>query len=371
MQDFSLVMIREGSTRLMVPADHASTGPSTASMPVFYNPKMEFSRDMSVAILSSVLPKGASFLDGMAATGARGIRVRNETDLDIRLNLNDGNARAVELMRRNLQLNDINDATLTGSDLRSLLLQESYDCVDIDPFGTPAPFFPMAIGAVRNGGVLCVTATDTGTISGVFSAACLRRYGCIAKRTPFCHEIGVRNLIGFIAKEAAKQDVGIKPLVSYYADHYVRSFVVLSRGARKSDDALKNLGFCLFDAKTLERRYQKDQEKKAIGPIWTGATSDSSILAGMHLPPHLRSADRIAALIGHLMGEAGINRPHFCVDEFARQFKIDPPKMDDLMTRLARIGAASRTHFGPKTFSSDAGVEQIADAMRSARASNG
>ncbi len=358
------MIVKEGTTKLIVPADHASSGPSSASMPVFYNPKMEFSRDMSVAVLSNLLPKEATFLDGMAATGARGIRVSKETGLDIDLFLNDGNPRAVELIEKNLQMNGILDAVVTQQDLKSLLLEGRYDCVDIDPFGSPAPFFPMAVGAVRNDGVLCVTATDTGTISGIFSSACRRKYGSTGRRTPFCHELGVRNLIGFVAREAARQDVGIQPIVSYYADHYVRTFVRINKGAKKADESLRRLGYCMFDQQTLERRYQEEPDGESIGPIWIGATCDPSFLEEVRLPQHLKSADRIAKVIEHLGNETNINRPHFSVDEFARRFKIDPPKMDDLIDRLQKLGCASRTHFAPKTFTTDSDVEQIAAVMR-------
>lgn len=363
MGDFSLTIIREGSTKLIVPADHACSGPSSSSMPVFYNPKMEFSRDISVTILSNLLQKEATILDGMAATGARGIRICNETNLGVRLFLNDGNPRAVELISENLRINGISNAVVTQQDLKTLLLDGSYDCVDIDPFGSPAPFFPMAVGAVRNGGILCVTATDTGTISGIFSAACLRKYGSVGKRTPFCHELGVRNLIGFIAREAAKQDAGIQPLASYYADHYVRSFARIDRGGSRADESMRKVGYCSYDAETLERKYIEKPEADCIGPIWIGATCNSSLIGKMRLPPHLRFADRIAALFKNLENESRINRPHFSVDEFARKFRIDPPKMDRLIDRLLKIGDASRTHYDPKTFMTDAEVRQIADVM--------
>jgi tRNA (guanine26-N2/guanine27-N2)-dimethyltransferase len=317
-----------------------------------------------VAILSHLLPKEATFLDGMAATGARGIRVCKEAGLGIELFLNDGNPRAVELIEKNLQMNDISDATVTQQDLKSLLLEGRYDCVDIDPFGSPAPFFPMAVGAVRNDGILCVTATDTGTISGIFASACLRKYGSKGRRTPFCHELGVRNLIGFVAREAARQDVGIQPVVSYYADHYVRTFVRINKGAKKADESLRKIGYCMFDQKTLERRYQEEPDSESIGPIWIGTTCDPSFLEDAHLPPHLKSADRITSVFKHLGNEATINRPHFSADEFARRFKINPPKMDELIEKLQKIGGACRTHFAPKTFATDVEVEQIAAAMR-------
>ena len=357
--DFSLTIVSEGTTQLIVPADFSSSGPSTSSMPVFYNPEMEFNRDVSVALLANQLKDDDSFLDGLTAAGSRGIRIAHESGKNIRLHLNDRNPLSVELADRNVRLNGISDAIVTVKDLRGLLLEESFDCIDIDPFGSPAPFFPMAIGAVRNGGILCVTATDTGTISGIFSNASLRKYGSRARRTPFPHEIGVRNLVGFIAREAARYDVGIEPILSYYSDHYVRTFVRLNKGAKKADDSLRRLGFCYYDDETLDRFYCADQERGSIGPIWISATCDSAAITELRMPQHLKNADKIVDLFGLLSQEAHFNRPFFNVDEFARKLKTNPPKMSELLDRLNEIGKASKTHYAPKTFTTDVSIEDI------------
>ena len=34
------------------------------------------------------------------------------------------------------------------------------DCVDLDPYGTAAPFIDAAVQCVNDGGLLCVTCTD-------------------------------------------------------------------------------------------------------------------------------------------------------------------------------------------------------------------
>ena len=35
-----------------------------------------------------------------------------------------------------------------------------FDCVDIDPYGSPSPFIDAAVQCVSEGGLLMVTATD-------------------------------------------------------------------------------------------------------------------------------------------------------------------------------------------------------------------
>jgi len=358
-------MVREGQTLLIVPTfDHPSTGPGTSKMPVFYNPQMEFNRDFSVAILGDLLSNGDSFLDGLAATGARGIRVARESKRDIELHLNDRNPLAQSIIERKLRLNGAGDATLSQEDLRILLKNEIYDCVDIDPFGTPAPFFPMALEAVRDGGILSVTATDTGTLSGIFPGAARRRYGVAMRRTPFHHELGVRNLLGFMAREAATIDLGIQPIVAYYSDHYFRGYGRLRKGGKGVEESIANLGHCIFDEKSLEREYVSEEREGSLGPIWIGAVSDRSVLDEFRMPPHLGTAHRVAKLIELLREETNIDRPFFSIDEFSRKFKIDPPRMNDFLDSLGDRFFAVRTHFGPKSFTSDAPVDEIISAMR-------
>lgn len=363
-RDLSLTIIKEGGTRLIVPADTSASGPATSSMPVFYNPQMEFNRDMTVAVLANLLPKGSSVLDGLSATGAMGIRVYSECGKEINLTLNDGKRIAMELIERNLLLNGIKGPRVLNRDLRELLRDERHDHVDIDPFGSPAPFLPMAIEAVEDGGTLSVTATDTGTISGIFTGACLRRYGISARRTTFCHELGVRNLLGFVARHAAENDIGIEPQLSFYADHYVRCFIRISKGAAKAEEALRNIGYCDFNEQTLDRTYSKDKRGASIGPTWIAQTCKIGLLDILRMPTHLGNAHRVAKYFDLLRGEAHINRPFFLVDELSRKFRCDPPKMDVFLGHLSESGQAYRTHHDPRGIVTDLEIGEIVEIMR-------
>jgi tRNA (guanine26-N2/guanine27-N2)-dimethyltransferase len=44
--------------------------------------------------------------------------------------------------------------------------KQKYDVVDLDPYGSAAPFVDGAIQAVSEGGLLCVTCTDLGILTG-------------------------------------------------------------------------------------------------------------------------------------------------------------------------------------------------------------
>jgi tRNA (guanine26-N2/guanine27-N2)-dimethyltransferase len=41
-----------------------------------------------------------------------------------------------------------------------------FDVVDIDPYGTAAPFIDSAVQTVSDGGLICLTCTDLAVLSG-------------------------------------------------------------------------------------------------------------------------------------------------------------------------------------------------------------
>jgi len=40
------------------------------------------------------------------------------------------------------------------------------DVVDLDPYGTAAPFIDAAVNCIADGGLLCVTCTDLAVLAG-------------------------------------------------------------------------------------------------------------------------------------------------------------------------------------------------------------
>ena len=96
--------------------------------------------------------------------------------------------------------------------------QHRFDVVDIDPYGSPHPFLDASVQCVKEGGLLCVTATDMAGMfqtSGFFQQAyviiirsqhtvlcgnypgtCYGKYGGIPLKGKVCHEMALRLLIG-------------------------------------------------------------------------------------------------------------------------------------------------------------------------------
>lgn len=67
-----------------------------------------------------------------------------------------------------------------------------FDVVDIDPYGSCSPFLDSAVGAVRSGGLLCVTSTDTSTLVGNALETAYYKYGGATAKMSAHHEVAVR-----------------------------------------------------------------------------------------------------------------------------------------------------------------------------------
>lgn len=366
-----LTQVREGTTDLLVPVGHSKKGPGTKTGEIFYNSQMEFARDVSVMFGRVALKEGQAILDGLAATGARGLRLANECGVRADFQLNDRDLRAAVLMKQNAELNSLGHVKVHCRDLNSLLAEEHFDYIDIDPFGTPVDFIDAAVQSCKNDGIVAITATDTAPLYGGYPKTCLRRYGALSARSPFAHETGLRILAGFVVREAAKHDRAAEPLLCYHADHYFRLNVRIRNGAARADAAIKKLGYAAFDRSTLKRGATDERnDPKDAGPLWCGQLIAKDIVKQMVASGDLGTSGRCAKILEAWKEEAGMPSLFYCMDELARKTKLSPPKLVDFISYLEEKGAkASRTHFDPKGFKTDIAAREVVQRYKSFAAS--
>lgn len=366
MSPSSLITVREGTTELLVPDSFNRKGPGSRTGEVFYNRQMEFGRDLSVMVGRAMFQEGQKILDGLAATGARGLRLANESGVKADFVLNDRNLAAAVLMKQNAEQNSLGHVRIECRDLRSLLADEQFDYIDIDPFGTPVDFIDPAVQSCRNNGVIAITATDTAPLYGTYPKTCLRRYGSLSQRSPFAHETGLRILLGFVIRQAAAHDRAAQPLLCYHADHYFRCYLRIQNGATKADGMIRKIGYARFDPKTLDRSVSEGREtEKDAGPLWTGALFSKDLLKAMKATGDLGTATRCDKILQTWLEEVGSPALFYSMDELARKTKISPPKLVDFIGFLSERGAsASRTHFDPKGFKTDMARSKLIDAYK-------
>ncbi len=283
--------LNEGKIEVTVPKGYKLD----SKMPVFYNPVQVLNRDLSILLLNAIerkTTKPLRVLDIMAASGIRGLRIKKEVP-NVDVTLNDYNKKAAKSIQENAKLNKLK--VKIENKPANVLLSElnSYDYIDLDPFGTPVPFLDAAIRRLSPHGVIGVTATDTSALCGAAPRACLRKYGSKPLRNEFMHETAVRILIKKVQEVAAQYDVALVPIFSHSSNHYVRVYLQKIGAAKKADDILKQHGYILYCQKCCYRRTSTDllleitacpeckTKMQAIGPVWLGDLWDKKTLDGM------------------------------------------------------------------------------------------
>jgi tRNA (guanine26-N2/guanine27-N2)-dimethyltransferase len=360
--DYGVVL--EGATRLRVP----SGGGVSSREEVFYNPHMSLNRDITVA-LCSVLGAG-TFLDAMAGSGARGIRASVEAGADA--TLNDLNPKAVALIRENANLNGAM-VCVESREARGLMSQGRWDYVDVDPFGTPAPYLGAAAGAVRPGGVLGVCATDTSALCGTYPKACQRKYGSQPLRCDCYGEVGLRILIGAVAEAAMRRGLGFTPLFSHTTRHYMRVQGRLGGGASATVGSIGYLEHCpkcmrrSFSRLTdLRRECACGHRLSVAGPLWTAPYADSALCSrieaklagGVFGAPSSRLAGLVAA-------EQDVSLPFYDVHRLAEAAGRPAPGMAALADAASKAGyKLCRTHFCDTGVRTDMPVELLMAAVK-------
>src|SRR2546428_3079212 len=217
---FPVVAVAEGAATPLAPHLPRRKGPGAAGPWPFYNPTMGVNRDLSAIVLSKWPRPLGALLDGLAATGAWGIRMALEVGPG-HLAFNDRSRDATRLICENLRRNGLTSDVHTG-DLSAYLGERQYDFVDIDPFGPPTPFLVAAFGAAKESSGIGITATDTAVLCGTYPKACEKRYGARPLRSAQGAEIGLRILLGYCHRLAAGGGPRIRPILSFSPGPFLR-----------------------------------------------------------------------------------------------------------------------------------------------------
>ena len=363
--------ITEGSTTLHVPVLIPSRGPASSDMAVFYNPVMSLNRDLSVLFFAG--DRGiVRALDGLAATGVRGIRIMNETGFGAtgEMHLNDHTPPARDLMRRNAAANGV-EVTIHRRNLNALLAEQYFDLIDIDPFGSPTPFVPSAFMSVRNRGYLAVTATDTGALCGSYPRAGLRRYGFGNARSYLTHETGLRGLLGYLVRQAAVHDRFIEPVISQSVDHYYRVVVRVRNGARRADGMVEELvgvrvvsgGYETILAHAVPAGDRTRGEVVIPGPFYAGPLHSRGCLEEMMAAaPSMELANprKVERLLSLYLDEADAPAWHYDTDRIASHLGRSSPPLARVIGELRELGhTATLTQFAPTGFKTDADRDTV------------
>ncbi|KAL1956692.1 hypothetical protein VTO42DRAFT_6942 [Malbranchea cinnamomea] len=218
-------------------ADAATEGPVNGAEPN----ATEVDSGANTTATSQEWKPSFTVLDALSASGLRALRYAKEIPYVTRVVANDLSSTAIESMKLNIQHNGVGHLVHPNNgDACSLMYSAinpqrqskdgswfgRYDVVDLDPYGTAAPFLDAAVQAVCDGGLLCVTCTDAGVFAAVgYPEKSFSLYGGVSIKGPQSHEAGLRLILNALAMSAAKYGLAIEPLLSLSIDFYARIFV--------------------------------------------------------------------------------------------------------------------------------------------------
>lgn len=391
--DFPAETITEGKIKIVAPnlkaygvtpSDYA---PSRA--PVFYNPVMEFNRDLTVLAFQAyqrAANREITICEPLTGTGIRGIRYAAEIQGVKTVTSSDINQRSAKLAEHNIVLNGLQErVTVEHKDANRILSDHSaphkrFDIIDIDPFGTPVPYLDSAIRALRNKGLLATTATDMAPLCGVHQKACIRKYGGKPMRAEYCQELAIRLLAGCIATVAAKHEIGIRIIFSHCSDHYIRVYAEIGYGAQKADESLKTLGYVLHCFKCLHRETaskpfssslqcpQCSTKMEYAGPLWLGKILDRQFIELMQNEnAHMafRNGAKIAKLLALTKDEADTPPTYHVLDQVSQNLGLPVPSVATFLQTLRDNGyLAVPTHFNSRGVRTDASTMEVQRLMR-------
>ncbi|MCJ7443835.1 MAG: tRNA (guanine(10)-N(2))-dimethyltransferase [Methanotrichaceae archaeon] len=337
---------------------------------VFYNPTMKLNRDICVASVKSL---GIyDYLDALSASGIRGLRVAKEVGIE-KVVLNDISPQAYQCIKRNIVLNGLTNCLAICCNANALMHKRHFQAVDLDPFGSPSPFIAAAARSAL--AYLMITATDTAPLCGAHFNSGRRKYLANPVKTDYHKEMGARILLGLTARELARQDKAMFPLLTYAVEHYVRICLGIKRSAKLADESLDKLGYvehCRVCG-SFNILKETSPKGKCIG------CSSATVLAGPLWLGNIQERDFINQCLKHLKGmERATRLLETCASEDEVPFYYDhhsicdrlgltPSKIDRVMDLLRESGwKVTRTHFAGLGIKTDAAINDVEAAIKAA-----
>ncbi|XP_075724665.1 tRNA methyltransferase 1 [Rhipicephalus microplus] len=408
--------VTEGKAEVFFPSSHD----------VFYNPVQEFNRDMSVAVIQEFIatrreelanektaqnvdPQAykVSILEALAASGLRSIRYALEISGVGKILANDYSTQAVESMKANIEHNKVGHIVVPNRDEAALLMHkhkmDRFDVIDLDPYGSPAPFLDAAVQAVQDKGLLLVTCTDMAILCGNSSETCRAKYGAVSLKSKCCHEMALRIILQSIESHANRYGRYTMPLLAISVDFYVRVFVRVHTGPAIVKRSTSKLGMVYqcsgcesFSLQPLGRCTEKGNSFKFTpalgppvgltcshcghkhhigGPVWINPLHDvkfvQRLIRRITESPELYGTSKRMLGILHMLDEELEVPLYFLLDKLASTVRVSTPSMLNFRSALLNAGhRVSLSHACKNSIKTDAPMDFVWDIIRAWKLQN-
>ncbi len=348
----------------------------------FLNPKAQLSRDLSVAFVKYItkVNPDATAIDTTSATGIRGIRYYKEGEVK-EICMLEINQSAFNDLKGNLHYNkmdkdrNVKYYNQSIQEFANSSMRENFDLIDLDPFGSAAPNLTDIMKLSKDKSHLMITATDVAVLCGAHYKACLKTYFAQPLHNELCHEVGIRILLGYIARTASLFNFGIEPEISISYLHYIRIFLKLNHGAAFAVKNYENIGYALYCKAcgnfTLNSPLPHSlncnicgHEYSIAGPLWVGRIQDKKVIEGVK---EIMSYDKVKkdeiTFISNLSNE--IDTPlYYSIPVLTKMMNVESVSYDKLKDELQSQGySVSKTHMNKESIKTDAGISELKSAI--------
>jgi tRNA (guanine26-N2/guanine27-N2)-dimethyltransferase len=399
-----LILIKEGAAEIYVHSADKDSIPSK-SMNVFYNKKMEINRDITnlaiIAYTKLFNQDPLIILDSMAASGVSSIRMLKECENIKKIYINDLNPLAIDLIHKNILKNNLSNTDIEievsrkdANFLFSEIVQESYlypnmeihkpNIISIDPFGTPNLYIDSAFKAIqRKNGLMCITATDTAVLFGIRPSTCLRKYMSKPLHTDYCKEIGARILVYFISRIANINGMGILPLLTFYANHFIRVFGLTFKNKQEITDSFKNYGYiihcsnCGYRSTINDILFQFPQKCPSCesiktidyaGPLWNDKLHNETFISELIILNDnfkYKNKKRLHKLLTLANDEISMPPTYYNLHKLSQKLNLQfVPKINDVINIIKKKGyKVSRTHFDYLSIKTNMDIKSLENCL--------
>lgn len=340
---------------------------------------MQYLRDISINFIKALGLKKPLLLDSTSATGIRGIRYAKEAGISD-ITFLDVNKTSAANTKKNLKSNKVK-ARILNQDLQDFAIahEGKFDIIDLDPFGTPAPYIYDLLKISKDGTILMITATDTAVLCGAHSSACVKQYGSQPLHNELCKEVGLRILINYIIRKSAEYNFGTNVMLSISDMHYMRVFIKLEKGARNAYDSMMSTGFgsycnkcSSFDfamgitPKLKPRCKNCGYGMQQFGPVFLGRLNDKPILKKM-IKIGLEDPQSKKTL--NLLHDEYETPFFYSLSKITRHIGISSVPHESVCKRLGENGyACSKTIFDGNGLKTNAPIGEVLAAVKAAKA---
>ncbi|KAJ7097891.1 tRNA methyltransferase [Mycena belliarum] len=356
-------------------------------------------------------------LEALSATGLRSIRYAKEIPHVRYIIANDLSPTAIEAMNRNIEFNGLGSSISSNGveikvnegDACTLMYNhressQRVDVVDLDPYGTAAPFIDAAVQCIRDDGLLCVTCTDLTVLATTnYPEKCFSNYGGVPIKAEYCHEAALRLVLHSISTSAARYGRYIQPLLSLSIDFYVRLFIRIKTSPLEVKNAVTKTStywvcpYCQsFYGQTLAKVTEKAHQNGSVnynfklqsgppvgdkcpecdsllhmaGPMWSAPIHDPPFVGKVleHLEANTSLYGTASRMKGMLtVAKEELDSPfYFTPTRISKFFHCQTPSFAETTSALLHGGhKVSRSHASAGSIKTTASRAELLDIFRS------